>query len=45
MSDNESYKNYLKDTRITCKYGEKCYQKNVAHLNKYKHPPKSNTEV
>ncbi|RZB40112.1 UPF0609 protein C4orf27 [Asbolus verrucosus] len=29
------------DSRIPCKYGVQCYQKNLAHLNKYKHPPKS----
>ncbi|GLV35241.1 uncharacterized protein CBL_01610 [Carabus blaptoides fortunei] len=30
------------DTRIDCKYGAKCYQKNVAHHEKYKHAPKRN---
>lgn len=31
---------YEKDSRTACQYGEKCYQKNPAHHNKYKHPPK-----
>ncbi|XP_011203082.2 histone PARylation factor 1-like [Bactrocera dorsalis] len=26
-----------------CKYWEKCYQKNSAHLEKYNHPPKNST--
>ncbi|XP_066998763.2 histone PARylation factor 1 [Anabrus simplex] len=28
------------DQRTPCKYGSKCYQKNPAHLQKYKHPQK-----
>lgn len=28
-----------------CKYWEKCYQKNPAHLEKYNHPPKYGTTV
>ncbi|XP_022901660.2 histone PARylation factor 1 [Onthophagus taurus] len=31
---------YVKDPRIACKYGWKCYQKNPIHQTKYKHPPK-----
>ncbi|XP_017786223.1 PREDICTED: UPF0609 protein C4orf27 homolog [Nicrophorus vespilloides] len=27
-----------RDTRMVCKYGSKCYQKNPAHFEKYKHP-------
>lgn len=30
----------MKDARIPCKYGKKCYQQNTAHHQKYKHPPK-----
>ncbi|XP_003705074.1 histone PARylation factor 1 [Megachile rotundata] len=41
MSDNEEeqHKIYREDTRIPCKYGTKCYQKNAVHHEKYKHPP------
>lgn len=31
---------YVKDPRIACKYGVKCYQRNPLHHQKYKHPPK-----
>ncbi|CAH0560744.1 unnamed protein product [Brassicogethes aeneus] len=31
---------YVKDKRIPCNYGAKCYQKNSQHHEKYKHPPK-----
>ncbi|CAH1104244.1 unnamed protein product [Psylliodes chrysocephalus] len=37
---NGDYEKYLKDKRISCKYGAKCYQQNPAHHEKYKHPPK-----
>ena len=30
---------YVNDSRIACKYGAKCYQKNPIHQEKYKHPP------
>lgn len=33
------------DTRLPCKYGQKCYQKNPLHHQKYKHPPKRKIEV
>ncbi|XP_057659575.1 histone PARylation factor 1 isoform X1 [Diorhabda carinulata] len=33
-------KKYQLDKRTLCKYGAKCYQKNPAHLKKYKHPIK-----
>lgn len=26
-----------------CKYGESCYQKNEAHLNRFSHPSKPDT--
>lgn len=29
------------DKRILCKYGENCYQKNLAHHTKFKHPPRN----
>ncbi|KAJ3631165.1 hypothetical protein MTP99_012309 [Tenebrio molitor] len=32
---------YEEDSRTPCKYGVKCYQKNAAHLSKYKHPPQA----
>lgn len=27
-------------SKVDCKYWDKCYQKNQAHLNEYNHPPK-----
>lgn len=33
------------DSRIPCRYGQKCYQKNPLHHQKYKHPPKRKLEV
>nr|XP_031830117.1 histone PARylation factor 1 isoform X2 [Nomia melanderi] len=43
MSDiEEQFKAYQKDSRISCRYGAKCYQKNPAHHEKYKHPPSKN---
>ncbi|KAK0077853.1 hypothetical protein PV325_003376 [Microctonus aethiopoides] len=38
ISENEM-KTFAKDTRIACRYGTKCYQKNPVHQEKYKHPP------
>ncbi|KAL1506292.1 hypothetical protein ABEB36_005684 [Hypothenemus hampei] len=29
---------FVKDPRIVCRYGAKCYQKNPTHLKNYKHP-------
>ncbi|XP_066145143.1 histone PARylation factor 1 [Euwallacea fornicatus] len=34
----------VNDTRIACKYGVRCYQKNSVHLQKYKHPPPKGTQ-
>jgi hypothetical protein len=31
--------------RLPCKYGQKCYQKNPLHHQKYKHPQKRKLEV
>ena len=31
----------MNDQREDCKYWDKCYQKNPAHIAKYNHPPKS----
>lgn len=28
------------DSRVQCKYGASCYQKNEAHLKKFKHDKK-----
>ncbi|XP_015430516.1 PREDICTED: UPF0609 protein C4orf27 [Dufourea novaeangliae] len=41
MSDDEKeqFRTYQKDTRIPCRFGAKCYQKNPVHHAKYKHPP------
>jgi hypothetical protein len=36
---------YDGDPRIPCRYGQKCYQKNPLHHQKYKHPPKRKLEV
>ncbi|XP_044735988.1 histone PARylation factor 1 [Chrysoperla carnea] len=33
---------YNEDKRTACKYGDKCYQKNPKHLEKFKHPPSDN---
>lgn len=41
---NKAFLAYKNDSRIPCRYGAKCYQKNPLHHNKYKHPP-SNKEV
>ncbi|XP_047120870.1 histone PARylation factor 1 [Schistocerca piceifrons] len=37
---NDGFESYKQDTRIPCKYGVKCFQKNPTHHKKYKHPPK-----
>lgn len=36
---------YDSDPRLPCKYGQKCYQKNAIHHQKYKHPTKRKVEV
>jgi len=36
---------YVSDPRLSCKYGQKCYQKNAIHHQKYKHPTKRKVEV
>lgn len=36
---------YKDDKREACKYGGKCYQKNPAHLSRFKHPPTNKDEV
>ncbi|XP_053599932.1 histone PARylation factor 1 [Plodia interpunctella] len=33
------WKKYVEDPRQVCKYGGKCYQKNPAHHENFKHPP------
>ncbi|XP_033337909.2 histone PARylation factor 1 isoform X1 [Megalopta genalis] len=38
-SEEEQFKLYKGDSRIPCRYGAKCYQKNAAHHEKYKHLP------
>ena len=35
---------YDSDPRLSCKYGQKCYQKNAVHHQKYKHPTKRSVE-
>ncbi|CAH0759411.1 unnamed protein product [Diatraea saccharalis] len=41
MSSDDEWQTYVKDSRTICKYGAKCYQKNVEHHKTYKHPPKN----
>lgn len=36
---SEEWDAYVKDPRVICKYGIKCYQKNPEHHKKYKHTP------
>ncbi|XP_076653287.1 histone PARylation factor 1 [Halictus rubicundus] len=43
-SEEEQFKVYKGDARIPCRYGVKCYQKNAAHHEKYKHPPSKDTK-
>lgn len=38
-------KDAQKDSRLPCKYGAKCYQKNPVHHEKYRHQEKSIEEV
>lgn len=42
---DEEMEKYVKDSRIACKYGRKCYQKNPDHHKKYKHPPKRRVSI
>lgn len=42
-TNKQDMEKYVKDPRIPCKYGSKCYQKNQLHNDKYKHPPKRRT--
>lgn len=45
MSDDKEHLDYVKDKRIACKFGVKCFQKNPLHHKKYKHPPKPTAQV
>lgn len=36
---NEKQLEYDNDSRVACKYGAKCFQKNPNHHQKYKHHP------
>lgn len=45
MSDDEQSEASTKDTRIPCRYGAKCYQKNPVHHQKYKHLPATNAKA
>lgn len=36
---SSEWQEYVRDPRIICKYGAKCYQKNSDHHETYKHPP------
>lgn len=40
---SEEWLKYVDDSRTTCKYGSKCYQKNPQHNLTYKHPPSNLT--
>ncbi|XP_023942125.2 histone PARylation factor 1 [Bicyclus anynana] len=42
---SEEWKAYTSDTRVVCKYGTKCYQKNPEHHKQYKHPPQLRDKV
>ncbi|KAK2588095.1 hypothetical protein KPH14_004156 [Odynerus spinipes] len=42
--ENEAFLAYKNDSRMPCRYGAKCYQKNPLHHEKYKHPPKKKDE-
>ncbi|XP_068627885.1 histone PARylation factor 1-like [Battus philenor] len=35
----DEWSKFVNDSRIKCKYGDKCYQKNPEHHKTYKHPP------
>jgi hypothetical protein len=43
--EKEDSVSYNSDPRLSCKYGQKCYQKNAVHHQKYKHPTKRRVEV
>lgn len=32
------------DDKPLCKYGDKCYQKNLPHLTRFRHPHRENNE-
>lgn len=36
----DPWEEYQNDTRVACKYGAGCYQKNPQHHGRFKHPPK-----
>ncbi|XP_043261032.1 histone PARylation factor 1 [Colletes gigas] len=38
-NENDQHKTYQEDSRIPCRYGIECYQKNPVHHKIYKHPP------
>ncbi|CAL4121319.1 unnamed protein product, partial [Meganyctiphanes norvegica] len=38
--NTDLWEEYQNDTRISCKYGLGCYQKNPQHHKRFKHPPK-----
>lgn len=43
MSEQDKkHEEYVKDPRIPCRYGLKCYQRNPEHHQKYKHPHNKN---
>lgn len=41
MSPVNGLDGYENDPRVACRYGLDCYQKNEAHHEKFKHPPKN----
>jgi hypothetical protein len=44
-SDEESSDSDTEQKKPLCKYGEKCYQKNSYHLQKFRHPHRDNAVV
>ncbi|RZF46958.1 hypothetical protein LSTR_LSTR011226 [Laodelphax striatellus] len=42
---NDAATSYEDDKRDPCRYGVDCYQKNPAHHEKFKHPPKVSTSA
>lgn len=44
-SDEESSDSDTELKKPLCKYGEKCYQKNSYHVQKFRHPHRDNAAV
>jgi hypothetical protein len=44
-SDEASSDSDTEPKKPLCKYGEKCYQKNLNHIQKFRHPHRDNVVV